>query len=122
MLKKMFKDRTGTNKLKTKNFIFMVCLIVFCVWGLGLTGCDDKENRQVWQEPDKRLDLEVPDNERNENDELADIIDFNHKLDEYKPLKKKYNLNNSKVYIYITNEIISYMDYCKYLNTIKERR
>ena len=37
-------------------------------------------------------------------------------------LKKKYNLNNSKVYIYITNEIISYMDYCKYLNTIKERR
>lgn len=91
MLKKMFKDRTGTNKLKTKNFIFMVCLIVFCVWGLGLTGCDDKENRQVWQEPDKRLDLEVPDNERNENDELADIIDFNHKLDEYKPLKKKYN-------------------------------
>ena len=23
MLKKMFKDRTGTNKLKTKNFIFI---------------------------------------------------------------------------------------------------
>lgn len=95
MLKKMFKDKTEKKKLKIKNFIFMVYIIAFCIWSFGLTGCDGKIDNQVLQGPDQESNVKVPSdgsNKNNENSEgIAHIVDFNHKLDEYKPLKKKYN-------------------------------
>lgn len=104
MLKKMFKDKTGKKKLKIKDFIFVVYIIAFCIGSFELTGCDGKIDNQVLQEPDGKSNLKVPSDESNEtskNNEgnqsnetsegIANIVDFNHKLEEYKPLKKKYN-------------------------------
>lgn len=92
MLKKMFKDKTGKKKLKIKDFIFVVYVIAFCIGSFELTGCDGKIDNQVLQEPDGKSNLRVPSDESNETSEgIANIVDFNHKLEEYKPLKKKYN-------------------------------
>ncbi len=91
MLKKMFKNKTEKKKLKTKKIIFMVYIIAFCIWSFGVTGCDNKVDNQTLRELDKS-DLEAPSDESNKNSEdIAHAVDFNHELDGYKPLKKKYN-------------------------------
>lgn len=98
MLKKMFKDKTGKKKLKIKNFIFVVYIIVFCICSFGLTGCDGKIDNQVLQESDGKSNLKIlsdENNKGNESDESSEdivhAVDFNHELDGYNPLKKKYN-------------------------------
>lgn len=92
MFKKKFNDKTGKKKHQNKNFILMIYIITFCIWCFGLTGCNNKVDNQTLQESGGKSNLNTPSDENNENgEEIAHVVDFNHKLDEYNPLKKKYN-------------------------------